>query len=279
VKTLALLNPFGAPVFYRETVSSTMDESRRLAGSGSPHGTVIAAGFQERGRGRGRNRPWNMNRGESLPFTLLLRYPDFSAIPPALTLRTGLAVAEAVEDFAPLLLGKVRVKWPNDLMAAGPEGAFGKLAGILAEGDGRLVHIGCGVNVAQTGFPEELRGKAASLATVLSGAGGYSPESLAASRFALLERILLRLHGELEGCGEGKDWRARLEQRLFMKDRPVVFIAGGPDSPLKVEGRLLGIGPDGEILIVPQGESRAHSFVTGELRVDSCRGVGLAPSV
>jgi BirA family biotin operon repressor/biotin-[acetyl-CoA-carboxylase] ligase len=266
VKTLALFNPFGAPVFYRETVSSTMDESRRLAGSGSPHGTVIAAGFQERGRGRGRNRPWNMNRG-GLPFTLLLRYPDFSAIPPALTLRTGLAVAEAVEDFVPFLLGRVRVKWPNDLMAAGPEGAFGKLAGILAEGDGRAVHIGCGVNVAQTGFPEELRGKAASLATVLSGAEEYSPESLAASRFALLERILLRLHGELEGGGGRKDWRARLEQRLFMKDRPVVFIAGGPDSPLRVEGRLLGIGPEGEILIRPRGESQAHSFVTGELRV------------
>jgi BirA family biotin operon repressor/biotin-[acetyl-CoA-carboxylase] ligase len=266
MKTLAVFNPFGPPVFYRETVSSTMDESRRLAVSGSPHGTVIAAGFQERGRGRGQNRPWNMNRGESLPFTLLLRYPGISAIPPAITLRTGLAVAEAVEDFAPLLLGRVQVKWPNDVMLAGP-GGFGKLAGILAEGDGRVVHIGCGVNVAQTLFPEELRGKALSLAMVLSGAEGYSPESLAASRFRLLERILIRLHGELEGGGERKDWRERLEQRLFMKDRPVLFIAGGVDSPLKVEGRLLGIGPEGEILIAPPGERRAKSFVTGELRV------------
>jgi BirA family biotin operon repressor/biotin-[acetyl-CoA-carboxylase] ligase len=266
METLAILNPFGPPVFYRETVSSTMDESRRLAGSGSPHGTVIAAGFQERGRGRGQNRVWTMNRGESLPFTLLLRYPSFSAVPPAVTLRAGLAVAEGVEDFAPILRGKVQVKWPNDLMLAGPGGGFGKLAGILAEGDGAAVHIGCGVNVAQTRFPEELEGKAASLATVLSGTGGYTPESLAASRFRLLEGILARLYRELEGGAGREDWRARLEQRLFMKGRRVVFMAGAADSPAKVEGRLLGIGPAGEILIAPEGEG-PRPFVTGELLV------------
>jgi BirA family biotin operon repressor/biotin-[acetyl-CoA-carboxylase] ligase len=205
-----------------------------------------------------------MNRGESLPFTLLLRYPDFSALPQALTLRAGLAVAEGVEDFAPLLAGKLRVKWPNDLMVAEP-GRSGKLAGILAEGDGRIVHVGCGINVAQTSFPEELRGKAASLATALSGE--YKPESLAASRFRLLEKILARLYGELEAGGGREDWRARLEQRLFMKDRQVVFIAGGTDSPARVEGRLLGIGPAGEILIEPRGEDKARPFVTGELRV------------
>jgi BirA family biotin operon repressor/biotin-[acetyl-CoA-carboxylase] ligase len=265
MEALPIFNPFGSPVFYQETVSSTMDESRRLAGSGFPHGTVITAGFQERGRGRGQNRAWTMNRG-GLPFTLLLRYPDFSALPRALTLRAGLAVAEGVEDFAPLLAGKLRVKWPNDLMIAEP-GSSGKLAGILAEGDGRIVHIGCGINVAQTCFPEELRGKAASLAMALSGAGDSNPASLAASRFRLLERILARLYGELGDSAGREDWRDRLEQRLFMKDREVVFIAGGTDSLARVEGRLLGVGPAGEILIEPRGEGKARPFVSGELRV------------
>jgi BirA family biotin operon repressor/biotin-[acetyl-CoA-carboxylase] ligase len=275
MKTIAVDNPFGSPVFYEETVSSTMDSARALAGSGFPHGTVIAAGFQERGRGRGQNRLWNMNRGESLPFTILLRYPDFSAIPKAITPRAGLAVAEALEDFAPLLLGRIQVKWPNDVMAVMPEGAaLGKLAGILAEGDGGAVYIGCGVNVAQTLFPEELRGKAVSLATALSAAARgpeykpeYGPEALAAARFRLLEKILVRLHGEFEGDAGGEDWRSRFDRRLFMKDRQVVFMAGGADSGTRVEGRLLGIGPLGEILIAPRGESEGRPFVTGELRV------------
>jgi hypothetical protein len=52
-----------------------------------------------------------------------------------------------------------------------------------------------------------------------------------------------------------------------MKDRPVLFIPGAADSPAKVEGRLLGIGPAGEVLILARGESRARPFVAGELRV------------
>jgi BirA family biotin operon repressor/biotin-[acetyl-CoA-carboxylase] ligase len=264
IKTLSILNPFGAPVYYRDTVSSTMDESRGLAASGAPHGTVMCAGFQERGRGRGQNRPWNMNREESLPFTILLRYADFSAVPAAITLRTGLAVAEALEDFAPPLKDRIQVKWPNDIMILGLAAANPgrKLAGILTEGDGRTVYIGVGVNVAQTGFSAELRNKAASLALVLP----ESPEVLAASRFDLLEKILARLHRELgEGPGQA-DWRSRLDKRLFMKDQPVSFIAGGVDSKTLVEGRLLGIGGEGEILIATDGE-QVLPFVTGELRV------------
>jgi BirA family biotin operon repressor/biotin-[acetyl-CoA-carboxylase] ligase len=261
IKTLSILNPFGAPVYYAGTLSSTMDESRRLAGSGAPHGTVISAGFQEQGRGRGPNRPWNMNREESLPFTILLRYADFSAIPGAITLRTGLAVAEAIEDFAPPLKDRIQVKWPNDIMVS--TGQARKLAGILTEGDGRTVYIGVGVNVAQTGFSEELRNKAVSLAMVLP----ETPETLAASRFALLEKILVRLHRELEGGPGQEDWRSRLDKRLFMKDRRVCFIAGGVDSGTVVEGRLRGIGAEGEILIAVDGESEARPFVTGELKV------------
>ena len=39
-------NPFGAPVFHEEVVSSTMDVLRRLSADNAPHGTVVAADFQ-----------------------------------------------------------------------------------------------------------------------------------------------------------------------------------------------------------------------------------------
>jgi BirA family biotin operon repressor/biotin-[acetyl-CoA-carboxylase] ligase len=213
-----------------------------------------------------------MDRGRNLPFTLLLRYDGFAAVPPALTLRTGLAAALAVEAFAPSLAGLLRIKWPNDLMApvGGQEraGQYRKIAGILTEGDGKRVFIGIGVNVAQTAFPDDLRTKAGSIALALPcGAAADSAraaDALAAARFTLLEEILAGIHRELAEQG---DWRARLDERLFMKGQQVSFIAGGPNSGQIVEGTLLGLGPAGEILLLPGGEKNPRSFVAGELRV------------
>jgi hypothetical protein len=73
MKPLDVLNPFGAPVYHEETVSSTMDAARALKKSGAPHGTVITADFQESGRGR-MNRLWKMDRGSNLIFTIILNF-------------------------------------------------------------------------------------------------------------------------------------------------------------------------------------------------------------
>jgi BirA family biotin operon repressor/biotin-[acetyl-CoA-carboxylase] ligase len=259
-----------------------MDESRKLAARGEPHGTVITAGFQEAGRGRTAGRPWIAVRGD-LFFTILLRYPCFAAVPGALTLRTGLALALAVEDFAPALAGRVQVKWPNDMMLGVP-GTARKAAGILTEGDGKTVHIGVGVNVAGAVFPPAYRDKATSIALALGeGAppAAAPPENAAPGGAAgiLLEKILRRLFREIAPAGEAdRDaagrWRERLEERLYMRGRPVRFIAGGADSGEPVEGILEGVGPGGELLITPRGAGTVRSFVTGELDV---YGPGLVP--
>jgi BirA family biotin operon repressor/biotin-[acetyl-CoA-carboxylase] ligase len=254
---IALPNPFNAPVYYEETVTSTMDVSRVLAANGEPNGTVIVADFQEQGRGRIRERLWDMERGASLPFTILLRYRQPGAIPLALTLRAGLAAALAVEDFIPALKGAVQVKWPNDIMIRSK-----KAAGILSEADGGDVHIGIGINVAQNEFPPSLRDKAVSLS--LAAGRDIQPET----RFTLLEKVIARLHGELENPGGAAetDWRRRLVERLYKNDEQVCFAAGAAGSDRIVEGRLAGIGPGGELLIVPRGECGPEAFVTGELR-------------
>ncbi|GHT65718.1 hypothetical protein FACS1894110_08170 [Spirochaetia bacterium] len=267
MEQLDLFNPFGAPVYHAVTVSSTMDESRLLAEQGLPHGTVFTADFQEAGRGRGRSRLWLADRGKNLFFTILLRYQKIEDIPQAITLKAGLAIARAIEDFAPPLANTVQVKWPNDIMIGDK-----KISGILTEGDGKQVFIGIGVNVAQTEFPAELRSKAGSIAVALGAVGSGAPEPLPAeSRFSLLEKILLRLYGELEttkdgGSGSGP-WQERLTERLYRKGEQICFIDGAVDSGKEVTGRLTGIGSGGELLIVPTGESEARAFVTGELRV------------
>ncbi|MDR2210306.1 MAG: biotin--[acetyl-CoA-carboxylase] ligase [Spirochaetaceae bacterium] len=292
---LPMANPFGAPVYYRDTVDSTMDAARTLGGppesSDLPHGTVIAAGYQSAGRGRS-GRPWNMDRGSNLPLTVILRYPAIAAIPPGLTLRTGLALSLAVEDFVQAavpggktLAGRVKVKWPNDIMLIqqiSPEGGK-KAAGILAEtagfsGDsgGGRVYLGVGVNIAQRDFPPELRHRACSIAGTLyperseterTGAE-TGAAALVQGRFILLEKFLARLYAELEGPPDpapGKSWRERLLERLYMRGRPVRFIPGAAGSGHAVEGILAGIGAAGELLITLDGEDRP--FVTGELDI------------
>ena len=252
---LDICNPFNAPVYHEETVTSTMELSRALSDSGEPHGTVIVADFQEAGRGRGQDRSWQMNRLENLPFTIMLRYPGIEDIPPALTLRAGLAVSLAIEDFAPCLQGSVFIKWPNDIMIG-----VKKTAGILCEAANGTVYIGVGINVAQKEFPLHLREKAVSIALA-------ADEDIASEeRFILLEKILARFFDELNAPLNITNWKSRLEQRLYKKGEQVIFVEGEADSGREVNGRIIGIGDSGELLILVEGEEQPRSFVTGELK-------------
>jgi len=264
MRKLNLYNSFKAPIYHGETLGSTMDASKSLALEGSPHGTVICADFQEAGRGRTPGRTWNTGRGDSLMFTVLLRFPGIGDIPKALTLRTGLAVALAIEDFSPPLRDGVMVKWPNDIMLPVPAARgvdaqiFRKAVGILTEADGGSVHIGIGVNLAQREFPASLKDKAISIALAAGTEIGSG------QRFALLEKILARLHDELEMAGD--TWRKSIEARLYMRGVKADFAEGPADSAKIFVGTIAGIGLGGELLVIPEGEAEARAFVSGELR-------------
>ena len=275
MRQLAVYNPFNAPVYHEDTVDSTMNVSRILAEQNAPHGTVITADFQEAGRGRIKGRSWNMEKAVNLAFTILLRFPDIEHIPHALTLRTGLALSLAVEDFAPVLAGRVLIKWPNDILIAGDE-SVKKLAGILTEANDGAVHIGMGLNVAQKQFPDFLRDKATSISLALGTA--TNREIASEERFTLLEKILVRLYHEIETAGgeaEGAaaDWKSRIESRLYKKGEQVSFAAGAAgiaagtaaDSGNIVNGTLTGIDSGGELLITPAGGGEPRSFTAGEL--------------
>jgi len=262
MKKIEVCNPFGASVYHAETVTSTMDISRKLEADGEPHGTVILADFQEAGRGRGqdrgKNRTWEMQSSINLPFTILLRYPGFSDIPSALTLRAGLAVSLAIEDFAPSLSGSVFVKWPNDVMIGNK-----KVSGIICEIDSGNAHLGIGVNVAQKEFPAHLQEKAISL-TLATNTNFTQNE-----RFILLEKILTRLYDELENKLEpskAESWKPRLEKRLYKIGEQVTFIEGSAGAGKEIKGRLSGIGANGELIIVPIGEEKPLLLINGEIR-------------
>jgi len=275
MKGLDICSPFEGKVYYEDVVSSTMDVSRRLAVQGEQSGTVIMAGFQEAGRGRIRDRVWEMEKGVNLAFTILLRFPCIEDIPAAITLRTGLAVLFAIEDFAPSLKGQIKVKWPNDILINSK-----KISGILCEADDGIVHIGIGINIGQKEFPHYLQEKATSIRLEVSKAQreenkeqdvNKEQSDTLGDKVNLLERVLFRLHEELFKQAENglNSWKSRLKERLYKLDSPVVFIDGPADSGKKVRGQLAGIGDNGELLIIPDGEKEIRVFITGELIIST----------
>jgi BirA family biotin operon repressor/biotin-[acetyl-CoA-carboxylase] ligase len=125
-----------------ESTTSTLDVAHRLAAEGAPAGTLVIANEQTAGRGRG-GKSWQSSPGGGLWLTLIERPADNSGLG-VLSLRVGLAAAEALDRFAP---EPIRLKWPNDLYID-----RAKLGGILVEARWReqaveWVAIGLGVNV------------------------------------------------------------------------------------------------------------------------------------
>ena len=125
-----------------ESTTSTLDVAHRLAARGAPAGTLVIANEQTAGRGRG-GKSWQSSPGAGLWLTLIERPSESSGLG-VLSLRVGLAAAEALDRFAP---EPIRLKWPNDLYID-----QGKLGGILVEARWReqaveWVAIGLGVNV------------------------------------------------------------------------------------------------------------------------------------
>jgi BirA family transcriptional regulator, biotin operon repressor / biotin---[acetyl-CoA-carboxylase] ligase len=134
-----------------ETIGSTQDIAREwaLAESSLPGGSVVIAEQQTAGRGR-QGRPWYAPAGSSIMFSVVLRPHVIPEQLPRMMMVGGVAVAEGV---APLLPGRVALKWPNDVLVEGR-----KLSGILAETtwmgnrlDAVILGIGLNVRVDFTG--------------------------------------------------------------------------------------------------------------------------------
>jgi len=123
------------------------------------------------------------------------------------------------------------------------------------------VYLGIGVNVAQKKFSFNLQNKAGSI----SLAAGK--EFAAHERFVLLELILKRLHKEfsLTACANSQIWKKRIEERLFKKGEKVCFAEGPANSKTIISGILTGLGPEGELQILPHDEKEIRTFITGEL--------------
>lgn len=214
-------------LLVKDSVDSTNDELRRLAVKGMPEGLIVITDHQTNGRGR-RGASWFSPPGESLAFSVLLRPTAPKALWPRLALITGLAVAEALEDYIPL----VGIKWPNDVWAGGK-----KIAGILVEAGGDFVVIGIGLNVNTQEFPEEV----ASIATSVALERG-EPVSRAEILASVIRRLAARHH---QIGADFPDAIRAIRLRCVLEGRHIsLHTASGP-----MAGLAEGISPQGELLL------------------------------
>ncbi len=216
-----------------QVAGSTLDVAHELAASGAPAGTLIVADAQTAGRGR-MGRRWQSEAGRGIWLTLIERPQDPDALD-VLSLRAGIAAAEALDAFAP---APISLKWPNDLYVG-----TGKLAGVLVEARWRgdrldWLALGFGLNMHP---PNEE-----------SGAAGLG---VGTGRVEVLQRLVPALRGAAERRGAlGAEEMAAFARRDLAKGRT----CEQPDR-----GTVVGIDRGGALVLDTVAGRR--SFRTGSL--------------
>jgi len=234
-----------------DSLGSTMDAAAALAATGVPEKTVVVAGEQTAGRGRG-GRSWLAAAGSGLFCTLILR----PGLPPdrltTLPLLTGVAVAEAVER---LTGAPCQLKWPNDVWL-GADPANAKVAGILVTSrleDDRanpvLVGVGVNVSTARADLPP-------GATSILHATGrAVTPDAILDAFLARFDRAYADFQ-DLGGRPSLVAWRARA---ALLGER-VTVVDGGRERG----GRFVGIDEDGALLL-EDSTSVVRRVIAGEL--------------
>jgi len=135
----------GVRLVAHDTLGSTNAEALALALAGEKGLVWVTAARQTAGRGR-RGNTWTSEPG-NLFASLLLSDAAPAAHLPELCFVVALGVLDAVAEAAPALAGRLKLKWPNDLLLDGA-----KFAGILIEAESAdektITVVGIGVNCA-----------------------------------------------------------------------------------------------------------------------------------
>lgn len=217
-----------------ETVGSTNAVALELAEKDAPHGTVVVAHRQTKGRGR-LGRTWVSPSG-NIYMSIILKPPLSPADAPLLTMTASVACARALRETTGLLVG---IKWPNDLMVLER-----KLGGILTEVKSRgselvfaVIGIGVNLNSDIEEFPPDIKEIATSVRTET---GQKYSRNLVISR--ILDETEFWYDRFMKVGREGllDEWR----HLTFTLGKKVIVVAGeemitGVARDIDKEGRLI----------------------------------------
>jgi BirA family transcriptional regulator, biotin operon repressor / biotin---[acetyl-CoA-carboxylase] ligase len=236
--------------FYEE-LPSTQDRALALARVGAEDGSIVVARRQSQGRGRG-ERSWASPPG-GLYLSVVLQ-------PPAELRLLALAIgAEIAGTLAERYGARLRLKWPNDLLAVDGSGRTRKLAGILVDvvagphADPFAV-AGVGVNAVGSldGVPSAVVSGAVTLSEIARSPVSLDRLETEVASSAIQARDALR-----QPQGEASVL-ARCAGLLYGRGEPV-SVDGVPS------GLLQGLGADGSLLLMTQVGPR--SILVGDVRV------------
>lgn len=255
----------GVEIVHEERCASSNDRVLEIAAECPGEPVAMRATVQTAARGR-LGRPWVTQPGG---MWLSLAWPatQEASVYATAPLLAGLAVADSVESLVAEAggeaWGRVRIKWPNDLLVDA-----GKLGGILCErrdassGETRVI-VGIGVNARSPG--EVPRG--VDQDAPLSGIGLFEAFGIEIDPGALARATVDRLCGWLSLLEGGADStvaeaRRRIEPRIALlgEDVRVQLVGTGRAA---VVGRVMGVDeglrlvieqPDGELARCDAGE-------------------------
>jgi BirA family biotin operon repressor/biotin-[acetyl-CoA-carboxylase] ligase len=214
------------------------------------HGACVFTTSQTAGRGRG-NKAWLSPPGVLTASCVLALTDGLAARQVALA--AGLAVAHAVEDFAPR--ARVQIKWPNDCLVDDR-----KLAGILCErtaGEDRMV-VGIGLNVDPQWdqLPQELPFAVRSTASIAECMipGDKRGVPAATDVLARVRKYLLEAAGLVAADGFAKLLQP-LKVRDNLRGKRVTVV----DGTATMKGVACGFDTEGRLLVGEGGEQQACS--------------------
>ncbi len=239
-----------------DTAGSTNTVLLARAAAAAATGTVLAAEWQESGRGR-MGRVWHSGICGAVTFSLLWRFSHGAGALAGLSLTTGVALVRAM-----MKLGArdVQLKWPNDVLWRG-----GKLAGTLIEMQGdalgpSAVVIGIGINVR---LSDALRERIDQPTADLEAACGRELD-----RSAVLGCVLAELAPALEAFEQDGFGAVRHEWERYHAHQGQAVAVKLPDGGVH-EGLARGVGDDGALLFeTGSGLRRLHS---GEIERSTLR--------
>jgi BirA family biotin operon repressor/biotin-[acetyl-CoA-carboxylase] ligase len=249
----------GRPARHLEETDSTNRAAERWAAEGAPEGALVVAEHQVGGRGR-LGRAWFDLPGRSLLFSLVLRPPLAAPRAPPLTFVAAVGLAETLARWVPS--GEIEIKWPNDLLLGGRKAA-GILLEMRAEGQAvQHVILGIGVNVegSMAEFPAEFRPRSTTVA-----AHAEHPPSRLEFLCGFLEAFEQRYEEFLDSGLEGllPQWN-----RWFRMAGEQVRVL----SPRgRVEGRALGLGATGSLVVDPGDGQTPVEIFAGDVETSTTR--------
>ena len=228
-----------------------------LVGSfgGGTEWTAVLAEEQSAGRGRN-NRHWRSQPRAGLYLTIarLLRQEE--------RLSSSLPLVAAVGAFraaSRLGVATCRIKWPNDILAAGTErGPLRKLAGVLIEGSTRgtssSISIGVGLNLRGDAGLSELGGIG------IDECGPGAPDYARSAAILLYEVSRAADRGLIDGFSPFQaEWVSRA---AYIGEKGAVVRPH--DGSIEGEGTIEGIDEEGSLLL-RQDDSSVCRFISGEL--------------